>query len=50
MGDQVDFLPAVKHKKDDSITLGERSKTYPKYPKQQIFVTIFAICQRKRKE
>ena len=50
MGDEVDFLPADKHKsflQDDSITLVVRSETCPKYPKQQAY-NIFAIRQGKR--
>ena len=45
MGDEVDFLPADKHKslpQDDSITYGVRSQTCLKYPKQQVY-NIFAI-------
>ena len=49
MADEVDFLPADKHKnflQDDSITLGMRSQACPKYPKQQVCKT-FAISQVK---
>ena len=49
MGNEVDFLPADKHKRFvlvDSITLGVYIKTCPKYPKQQVN-NIFAISQRK---
>ena len=49
-GDEVDFLPADKHKnflQDDSITLGLHSQACPKYPRQQVY-NIFAICQGKR--
>ena len=45
MGDEVDFLPADKHKsflQDDSITYGVCSQTCSKYPKQQVY-NIFAI-------
>ena len=45
MGDEVDFLPAGKHKsflQDDTITLDVHSQACPKYPKQQ-FYNIFAI-------
>ena len=37
MGDEVDFLPADKHKsflQDDSITFSVPSQACPKYPKQ----------------
>ena len=50
MGDEVDFLPADKHKsflQDDSITLGVHSQACSKYQKQQVY-NIFAICQGKR--
>ena len=49
VNDKVDFLPADKHKSflQDSITLGVRSQTCPKYRKQQVY-NIFAICQGKR--
>ena len=49
MGDEVDFLPADKHKsflQVDSITLGGQSQTCPGYPKQQVY-NIFAISQGK---
>ena len=45
MGDQVDFLPADKHKRflqDDNITLGVHSQKGPKYQKQPVY-NIFAI-------
>ena len=50
MGDEVDFLPADKHKsflQDDSVILGVHSQACPKYPKQLVY-NIFAICQGKR--
>ena len=52
MGDEVDFLPADKHKcflQDDSIALGVHSQSSPKYPKQQV-CNIFVISQGKHKE
>ena len=39
MGDEVEFLPADKHKsflQDDSITLGVHSQTGLKYQKQPV--------------
>ena len=45
MGDEVDFLPADKHKsflQDDGITYGVHSQACSKYPKQQVY-NIFAI-------
>ena len=45
MDDEVDFLPAEKHKsflQDDSITYGVRRHACSKYPKQQIY-NIFEI-------
>ena len=51
MRDEVDFLPADKHKsflQVDFIFLGVRSQAYPKYPKQQV-CNIFAISQVKPK-
>ena len=45
MRDEVDFLPADKHKsflQVDSITLGVCSQACPKYPKQQVY-NIFSI-------
>ena len=50
MGDEVDFLPADKHKsflQGDSMTLGVHSQACSKYPKQ-LFYNIFAIWQGKR--
>ena len=50
MWDEVDFLPADKHKsflQVDSITLGVCNQTHPKYAKQQVY-NIFAISQGKR--
>ena len=50
MGDEVDFLPADKHKsflQDDSITLGLNSQTCPKYQEQQV-CNIFTISHIKR--
>ena len=50
MADEVDFLPADKHKsfpQADGITLGVLSKACPKYPKQQVY-NIFAISPGKR--
>ena len=47
--DEVDFLPADKHKsflQDNSITLDVRSQTRPKYQKQPVY-NIFAISQGK---
>ena len=49
IGDEVNFLPADKHKsspQDDSITLGVRIKTCPKYQKEEV-CNIFAIFQGK---
>ena len=49
MGDEVEFLPADKHKsflQDGSITLGVSSQTGPKYQKQPVY-NIFAISQGK---
>ena len=49
MGDEVEFLPADKHKsflQDGSITLGVISQTGPKYQKQSVY-NIFAISQGK---
>ena len=50
MVDEADFLPADKHKsflQDNSITLGARNHTCPKYQNKK-FYNIFAIFQRKR--
>ena len=50
MGDEVDFLPADKHKsflQDNSITLDVRSQTSPKYQKQPVY-NISAISQEKQ--
>ena len=50
MGDEVDFLPADKHKsflQDNSITLVVCSEACQKYPKQQAY-NIFAMRQGKR--
>ena len=47
--DEVDFLPADKHKsfpQDNSITLDVRSQTSPKYQKKQVY-NMFAISQGK---
>ena len=49
MGDEVDFLPADKHKsflQDNSITLDVRRQTSPKYQKQPVYNT-FAISEEK---
>ena len=49
MGDEVEFLPADKHKsflQDGSITLSVISQTGPKYQKQSVY-NIFAIFQGK---
>ena len=49
MGDEVEFLPADKHKsflQDGSITLGVISQTDPKYQKQSVY-NIFAVSQGK---
>ena len=49
MGDEVEFLPADKHKsflQDGSMTLGVSSQTGPKYQKQSVD-NIFAISQGK---
>ena len=46
----ADVLPADKHEsflQVDSITLGVRSKSCSKYPKQQVY-NIFTISQGKR--
>ena len=48
-GDEVEFLPADKHKsflQDGSMTLGVISQTGPKYQKQSVY-NIFAISQGK---
>ena len=39
MGDEVDFLPADKHQ-IDSNPLGVCSKTCPKYPRQQVYISL----------
>ena len=47
IGDEVEFLPADKHKRflqDDSITLGVISQTGSKYQQQLVYNT-FAISQ-----
>ena len=52
MGDEVEFLPADKHKsflQDGSITLGVRGQTGPKYQKQSVY-NIFATCQGKHEK
>ena len=49
MGDEVEFLPADKHKiflQDRSSTLTVISQTGPKYQKQLVY-NIFAISQGK---
>ena len=49
MGDEVEFLPAEKHKRFlrvGSITLGVISQTSPKYQKQSVY-NIFKISQGK---
>ena len=49
LGDEVDFLPADKHKRflqDGSVTSGEISQTDPKYQKQLVY-NIYAISQGK---
>ena len=49
MGDEVEFLPADRHKsflQDGSITLHIISQTGPKYQKQSVS-NIFAISQGK---
>ena len=49
MGDEADFLPGNKHKsflQDDSIILGMRSQTSPKYQKQPVYI-ILAVSQGK---
>ena len=49
MGDEVEFLPADKHKsfwQDSSITLRVISQTGPKYQKQSVY-NIFTISQGK---
>ena len=51
MGDEVEFLPADKHKsslQDGSITLSVCSQTGTKHEKQPVY-NIFAISQRKHK-
>ena len=52
MGDKVDFLPADNHKRflpNDTVTLGVRIQTGPKYQKQPVS-NICAISQRKHEE
>ena len=49
MGNEVEFLPADKHKsflQDGSITLGVSSQTGPKYQQQPVY-NIFAISHGK---
>ena len=49
MGNEVEFLPADKHKsflQDGSITLGVISQTCPKYQKQSVYI-IFATSHGK---
>ena len=49
MGDEIEFLPANKHKsflQDRSITLGVISQRGPKYQRQSAY-NIFAISQGK---
>ena len=49
MGDEVEFLPADKHKsflQIDRITLGLHSQECPRYPKQ--VYNIFALSPEKR--
>ena len=49
MGNEVDFLPADKHKRflqDDTTTLGIHSQSGPKYSKNPVY-NIFAISQGK---
>ena len=49
MRDEVDFLPADKHKsfgQDNSITLDVHSQTSPEYQKQPVY-NISAISQEK---
>ena len=49
MGDEVDFLPADKHKsfgQDNSITLDVHSQTSLEYQKQPVY-NISAISQEK---
>ena len=49
MGDEVEFLPADKHKsflQDGSVTLVVISQTSPKYQKQSVY-NIFAIFHGK---
>ena len=51
MGDEVEFLPADKHKsflQVDSVTLGAPSQTGPRYQKYSVY-NIFAITQGKHK-
>ena len=50
MGDEVDFLPADKHKRflqDDSTVLRVHNHTCPKYPKQKV-CNIFALNMSKK--
>ena len=52
MEDEVEFLPADKHKRflqDESITLGVRSQTDQKYQKL-VDYNIFSISQGKYEE
>ena len=52
MGDEVEFLPADKHKsflQDGSITLGVISQTGPKYQKQLVY-NIFANLKETMKD
>ena len=52
MGDEVEILPADKHKsflQGGSITLAVNSQTDPKYQKQSVY-NILAISQGKHEE
>ena len=50
VGNEVDFLPADKHKsflQDDGIIYGVHSQACSKYPKEQVY-NIFAINMSKK--
>ena len=53
MGDEVDFLPANKHKsflQVDSITLGVHSQACPKYPKNKFAISLQYLKKNRKDE
>ena len=52
MKDEVDFLPADKHKSfpHDSITLDVRGQACPKYPKQQVYNSLQYVKENVKDE